>query len=138
MKVNIERLDDAFHMRASNENGNTIEMDTSASHGGSGQGVSPMQLLLAGVGGCSAIDIISILKKQKQPLGKFTIEVDGSRVDATPSVFEKIKVTYRLHGDLDENKVRKAIDLSVEKYCSVSKMLEKTAEIETAFEIIRD
>jgi putative redox protein len=134
MRITINRLNDEFLMEAQNEHQNSIRMDSSAD--GNPQGMSPMQLLLAGIGGCSTIDIISILKKQRQDLQDIQIQVDGERAtDEMPKVFRKIHLHYTLKGTLDEDKVKKAIDLSVEKYCSVSKMLEKTATITYSFEI---
>ena len=79
MKINIKRIDDNFNMEATNDTGNSIIMDGSPDIGGAGKGMRPMQLLLAAVGGCSAIDVILILKKQKQIIESFEIEVDGER-----------------------------------------------------------
>jgi putative redox protein len=97
-----------------------------------------MQLLLAAIGGCSTIDIVSILQKQRQPLEDISITVDGEREpNVEPSLFQTIHVHYVLKGDLDEEKVRRAVDLSMQKYCSVAKTLEKTAHITYDFEISR-
>ncbi|WP_027003210.1 OsmC family protein [Hugenholtzia roseola] len=137
MKIQIQRRNEAFLMEARNENGNTLLMDNAAAYAtpNQAQGLSPMQLLLAAIGGCSTIDIISILEKQRQPLVDIQIEIEGARADTIPKVFEKINLHYTLFGNLDPEKVRKAIELSLEKYCSVSKMLEKTAEIAYSFSI---
>jgi putative redox protein len=139
MNVQLQRLNEAFHFEAKNENNNSIHLDSSVAGGGNGLGFSPMQLLLAGIGGCSAIDIISILQKQRQDLKDISVSVDGERAVATdkvPAVFEKIHIHYTLKGNLDKDKVQRAIDLSMNTYCSVSKMLEKTAAVTTSFEII--
>ena len=77
MKINIKRLNDDYHMEAVNDNGNSLEMDGSPELGGHNLGMRPMQLLLAAVGGCSAIDVIMILKKQRQTITSFEVEVDG-------------------------------------------------------------
>ena len=79
MKISIKRLDDDFLMEAKNEDGNTLQMDGSPEIGGHGKGMRPMQMLLAAVGGCSAIDVILILKKQKQIIESFEVEVEGER-----------------------------------------------------------
>lgn len=136
MKITIDRLGDK-HMEANNEEGGTIRLDGSRSIGGLEGGLSPMQLLLAGIGGCSAIDVMEILKKQRQDLQDLRVEVDGDRqkVD-TYSEFKTIHLNFILTGDLDEKKVERAINLSLNKYCSVSKALEKTSEITHNFEII--
>jgi putative redox protein len=121
-------------MEAKNEDNATLQMDGSGDIGGINGGFRPMQMLLAAAGGCSAIDIVGILKKQRQNPDSMTIEVDGTRVQkGTYSEFSAIHMHYIFTGDLDEKKVEKAIELSVTKYCSVSKTLEKTAKITTSF-----
>lgn len=137
MKIEIKRLDDAYHLEASNDTGNTVRTDGSPSIGGSNKGMRPMQLLLSAMGTCSAIDVISILKKQRQPLENIEVSVEGQRAEGqVPAVFTDIHVHYRLFGQINEEKARHAVELSVEKYCSVSKMLEKTANITWDVEII--
>lgn len=89
-----------------------------------------MELLLMGVAGCSSIDIVMILKKQKIELEDLQVEVEGFRQDgAVPNVFTAIKMDVHLKGDCTPEKAKRAVDLSIEKYCSVAKMLEKTADI---------
>lgn len=130
MKINIKRIDDDFNMEASNEDGNTLLMDGSTEIGGHGKGMRPMQLLLAAVGGCSAIDVILILKKQKQNIESFEIEVDGEREKIEDySLFRDIVLHFKIKGQVDRDKAERAIKLSMEKYCSVSKTLEPTAKI---------
>lgn len=135
MKITIDHLDN-LHMEAQNEEGGLIRMDGTTEIGGLEGGFSPMQLLLAGVGGCSAIDIIGILEKQKQDLQDLKVEVDGDRQSkGTYSEFTTIHINYIFTGDLDEKKVERAINLSLDKYCSVTKTLEKTSDITHSFEI---
>lgn len=130
MKINIKRLDDAFNMQAVNEEGNSLLMDGSSDIGGNGKGMRPMQLLLAAVGGCSAIDVILILKKQKQVIESFEVEVDGEREKIQDySLFRDICLHFKIKGQVDKDKAEKAIQLSLEKYCSVSKTLEPTAKV---------
>ncbi|WP_114783811.1 OsmC family protein [Botryobacter ruber] len=137
MQVELNRVNDFYHFEAKGTAGVTIHIDGSPEIGGVDAGARPMELLLMGLGGCSAIDIIQILKKQRQQVESFKISVDASRVQGqVPSLFENIVITYRLSGpNLDKEKVRKAIDLSMEKYCSVSAILEKTASISYDFEV---
>lgn len=136
MKIKIERINVASHMRAENDTGNSLEMDGSPDAGGNYAGFRPMQMLLAAAGGCSAIDVISILEKQKQDLKTLKVEVDGNRVQKdTYSEFDKINLHFILSGNLEESKVDKAISLSVNKYCSVSKALQPQAEITYSYEI---
>lgn len=135
MKITIDQLN-GTHMEAANEEGGLMRMDGSRSIGGLKGGFSPMQLLLAGAGGCSAIDIIGILEKQKQDLQGLEVVVDGDRQKTeTYSEFKTIHMHYVFTGNLDERKVERAISLSLEKYCSVSKALEKTSEITHSYEI---
>lgn len=130
MKINIKRLNDDFHMEASNEDGNVLHMDGSPDIGGQGKGMRPMQLLLAAVGGCSAIDVILILKKQKQVIESFEVEVDGEREKIEDySLFREICLNFKIKGNVDLDKAERAVKLSMEKYCSVSKTLEPTAKI---------
>lgn len=139
MKIEVARLNDAYHFRATNEDGASIDMDATPDIGGKNLGLRPMQVLLAGLGGCSSIDVISILQKQKQPLKDIHVTIDGEREkDQTPSLFTDIQVHFTLTGDLDEEKVKRAIELSMDKYCSVAKTLEKTARITHSFTIKRD
>lgn len=135
MRITIDQID-GTHMEAENEENGKIRMDGSTSIGGLEGGFSPMQLLLAGVGGCSAIDIIGILEKQKQDIQDLQVEVDGDRQSKdTYSEFTSINLNYIFTGDLEEKKVERAINLSLDKYCSVSKALEKTSKITHSYEI---
>ncbi len=130
MKITIKRLNDAHHMQATNEDGNSLLMDSSIDAGGTNFGMRPMQLLLSAIGGCSAIDVVSILKKQKQEVANFEIEVDGTREKIKDySLFKKIHLHFKVSGNVDKIKVDKAIQLSLEKYCSVAKTLEPTSSI---------
>lgn len=130
MKINIKRIDSDYHMEAVNDTGNIVQMDGNPEIGGHNLGARPMQLLLMGIGGCSAIDIISILRKQKIELNNLEVEVSGEREKgAIPAVFTSIHLVFKLGGIVDRNKAERAAELSMEKYCSVSKMLEKTASI---------
>ncbi|MEZ5043694.1 MAG: OsmC family protein [Saprospiraceae bacterium] len=137
MKMELRRLDTAYHMQATNEEGQTVETDGSPSIGGSNKGMRPMQLMLVGLGSCSSIDIIHLLTKQRQPLEDIQISIDSQRAEGEiPSLFTAIQIHYRLYGDLDEKKVERAVTLSMEKLCSVAKILEKTAKITWSWEII--
>ncbi len=137
MKVTLARKNDAVHFVAKNEQNVELAIDGSPEIGGKDLGFRPMQMLLAGLGGCSGIDIVNILKKQRQQLDEFDIEIDGAReVGVEPSLFKDIHVIFKLKGpNLDENKVKKAVELSMDKYCSVAKTLESSAKITYEFEV---
>src|SRR5688572_3500018 len=137
IKIELKRLNNAFHFEAANENGNSVHIDASPDIGGTNQGMRPMQMVLAAMGGCSAIDVVNILKKQKQDLKDIKITITGEREkDAVPSLFTEVHAHYKLFGPIDKDKAEKAVSLSVDKYCSVAKTLEKTAKVTYSFEII--
>jgi putative redox protein len=125
MKISLKRIDDAFNFEASNEEGRTVLIDAAEKIGGRNKGVRPMQMVLMSLAGCSAIDVVSILKKQKQGIDDFQCEVEGQQEDLKDlaKIFTDINVVFRLKGSLDEQKVKRAVELSMEKYCSVEKTL---------------
>lgn len=137
IKIELNRLNDAYHMEAVNEQGRTLQMDASPDVGGSNLAFRPMQMLLAAMGGCSAIDVISILKKQRQDLKDIKVTISGEREkDVVPSLYTEVHAHFKLFGNIDPEKAQKAVDLSIEKYCSVSKTLEKSARITYSVEVI--
>lgn len=136
MKITLNRNNEAVHLVGTNERGLTASIDGSEKIGGENLGPSPMELVLMAAGGCSSMDVLSILKKMKQEVKSYVVEVDGDRdTDAVPAVFTSIHIKFILEGDLDETKVAKAIDLSMDKYCSVTHMLRSTVDISSSFEI---
>ncbi len=112
-----------------NSLGKAALIDGPAKIGGSDNGLRPMEMLLFGIGGCSVFDIIGILKKQRQNIENIDIKVQAERADRVPSIYEKIHLIFEVTGEVNQNKLDKAISLSMEKYCSVSEMLGKSAEI---------
>ncbi|MCB0521701.1 MAG: OsmC family protein [Lewinellaceae bacterium] len=137
MQITLKRLNNDVLFQCTNEDGNTTLTEGSPDIGGTGQGIRPMQLLLMSLASCSGIDVVMILKKLRQPLEDIQVEVNGERdTENVPPVFKKIHLHFILQGDLNEEKVAKAIGLSVDKYCSVARMLEKTAAISWDFELI--
>ena len=130
MKVTLERKNENFHFELKNERGHIVNVDSRPEFGGNDKGPSPMELVLMGVAGCSSIDMISILKKQRQEITSFKADVEGVRVqvgEAKP--FKEITVIFYLEGEINEEKAARAAQLSFEKYCSVSKTIEPTATI---------
>ncbi len=138
MQVKINRVDDAFHFEALGSAPNIkIHIDGALAIGGNNQGVRPMELLLMGLGSCSAFDLLIILKKQRQIVDDIQITVDGVRNEhQVPSVFTHIHIHFALKGRLEQDKVSKACELAVTKYCSVHDMLVKTASITYDFSIL--
>lgn len=128
MKVSLKRLNNDYHFETKNERGNVVYLDNKSVE--NPQGTSPMDLLLRAIAGCSSIDVVMILRKQKVELDDLRVEVEGYREDgAVPNVFKKIHLHFILEGETTAAKAIRAVDLSMDKYCSVSKMLEKAAEI---------
>jgi putative redox protein len=113
------------------ENGNTITFDADAAHN---HGPSPMEAVLMALCSCTSVDVVSILQKKRQPLNGLRVTANATQAPAPPRVFSHIKLTYAVHGTLSRKAVEDAVSLSKNKYCSVSKMLEKAATIE--YEIV--
>ena len=130
MKVTLERVNEKFHFKVKNDRGYVVDLDKRASQGGDDLGASPMELLLMGVAGCSGIDLIGILQKQRQEIETYHMEVDGERTEiGEAKPFTGIHVTVFITGKVKPKKALKAAELSFDKYCSVSKTLEPTASI---------
>jgi putative redox protein len=126
VKVELERVNGAFGFEAKDANGHAVKIDTSPETGGENFGVRPMQLLLMGLGGCSGIDILSILKKQRQNVTGFRMRIEGEREPGKdPSLWKHIDLVFELEGDVQRDKAEKAVALSMEKYCSVSETLKR-------------
>lgn len=121
--------DDIFEGRA--ENGNTIVFDADSAHT---HGPSPMEAVLMALCSCTSVDVVSILKKKRQPLTGLRVSAVAKQADAPPRVFTHIKLTYAVRGKLSRKAVEDAVSLSKHKYCSVSLMLEKAAPVE--YEIV--
>ena len=134
--VKLSRADDAYHFVGRNAAGNETHFDVGPKEGGAGSAAGPMQTVAMALGACSAIDVVSILKRGRQEITSFNIDVSYDRAEGEiPAVFTKMHVHYLLEGTLEPDKVRRAVDLSIEKYCSVSKMLGRTAAITHSFSV---
>ena len=119
------------------DSGHAIMMDSSPDFGGENKGARPMELLLIGMGGCTSIDVMSMLNKSRQDVTDCIAEISAERAEDIPKVFTRIHVHFKVTGrGLDPKRVERAIELSAQKYCSASIMLGKTAEITHDFEII--
>jgi putative redox protein len=119
------------------DSGHAVVMDGSLEVGGRNLGIRPMEMLLVGMGGCSSIDVVTILKKSRQHITDCVAEITAERADEIPKVFTKIHVHFVVTGNnLNPVQVERAVNLSAEKYCSASIMLGKAAEITHDFEIV--
>ncbi len=123
MKIELNRLNDAVHFEASGMTNVKVHIDGSPEIGGLGLGVRPMELVLMALGSCSSLDLLQILKKQRQDVKDIAISVEGERTDKIPAVFTKIHMNFELIGSVDQAKAEKAAELAVKKYCSVHDML---------------
>ena len=129
MNIHLESTFGSLNFKGTNDRGQSVQLS------GDKEAVSPMEAVLMAVAGCSSIDIELILKKMRQDLKKIEVDVEGQRADEDPKVFTKINLHYILHGNIKEEKAKQAVDLSMEKYCSVSIMLKNSVEIQHSFEI---
>ncbi len=137
MKARIKWVQDAMFL-AESGSGHSVVMDGPEDHGGRNLGVRPMEMLLMGMGGCTSFDVMSILKKSRQDVVDCVAQMEAERADEVPSVFTKIHVHFVVTGNkLKEAQVKRAVELSAEKYCSASIMLEKGGvEITHSHEIV--
>lgn len=135
MKARVKWVEDATFVGESGS-GHAVVMDGPPESGGRNLGVRPMEMLLLGMGGCTAFDVVSILKKSRQPVTDCHVELSAERAEKAPKVFTRIHVHFVVTGrGLAEKQVERAVMLSAEKYCSASIMLGKAAEISHDFEI---
>lgn len=124
--MHLHRTQNDYGFTATDAGGHQLTIDIPAEQGGNGNGFRPMQLLLAGLGGCSAVDIVSILKKQKQDITDFSIDVDGEREPGKePSIWQNAQISFHISGEVDPAKAVRAVELSMNKYCSVAETLRR-------------
>lgn len=136
MKARIKWVQDATFVGESGS-GHALVMDGPPESGGRNLGVRPMEMLLIGMGGCTAFDVVDILKKARQDIRDCVVELQAERAAEVPKIFTKIHVHFIVTGKaLKETHVKRAVELSAEKYCSASIMLGKMAEITHDFEIV--
>jgi putative redox protein len=134
MKISLhKKANSDVHFEAENALGHKIDLYNSTAP--NPQAPSPMELILMGTAGCSSIDIVHILKKQNIDIKHMNVEVEGFRKDTDPKVFHTITLLVKLEGDIPANKAKRAAQLSFEKYCSVSKMLENSVDIQYKVEL---
>jgi len=136
MKARIKWVEDATFLGESGS-GHAVVMDGPQENGGRNLGVRPMEMILLGMGGCTAFDVVYILKRARQPVTDCVVEVEAERADQVPKVFTRIHVHFIVTGvGLSDTQVARAVELSANKYCSASIMLGKVAEISHGYEIV--
>jgi putative redox protein len=137
IKVELKRVHGDYGFEVKDLYGQSVKIDNSPEHGGDGFGVRPMQLLLMSLAGCSGMDVISILKKQRQNVIDYKTIIRGEReAGVEPSVWKFVEMEFIIYGNVDESKAQRAVELSVTKYCSVAETLRRAgAEIKWSVKV---
>lgn len=130
MKLDLKLVESPFVLEVKNESGISIKMDATEKIGGKNKGMRPMEILASSLAGCMSIDILLILKKQRQEVTFYEVNIDANRKDAVPAVFETIRLVFSFNREVDLEKAKAAVHLSHEKYCSVSASLNQEITIQ--------
>lgn len=131
MNIKLESTHGELNFKGTNDRGQSLQFS------GNKESVSPMEAVLMAAAGCSAIDVEIFLKKMRQSFTNIEVEVKGTRVDAVPSIFSDIHLHYKIYGDVKLDKAEKAVSMSMDKYCSVSIMLQKGVNMTHSFDVIK-
>lgn len=138
LTTRIKWIEDVAFL-AETGSGHALVMDGAPTAGGRNMGPRPMEMLLAGLGGCSAFDVVQILKKMREPVTDVTCDIEAERAETDPKVFTRITMRFRVTGrGVDPAKAERAVSLSADKYCSASAMLAKTAEITHSTDVVEE
>jgi putative redox protein len=130
MNIKLESIHGSLNYKGTNERGQSVQFS------GNKESVSPMESVLMAAAACSSIDIEIFLEKMRQPFDKIEVEVKGTRVDDVPSIFSDIHLHYKIYGSIKPEKAKKAVEMSMDKYCSVSIMLSAGVKMSHSHEII--
>jgi putative redox protein len=136
MDINL-KLVSGCKFEGTNSLGNKVVIEGSPDMGGKNEGARPMEIILMGLASCSSLDVMHILQKGKAEVLNLEVDVQADRADAIPAVFTKINLHFKAKGSFTIEKLERAISLSIEKYCSVTKMLESTVKITTSYEVMK-
>jgi putative redox protein len=137
MKARVKWVENSLFV-AQSGSGHSLVLDGPPESGGQNLGVRPMEMVLLGLGGCTAFDVVDILRKKREVISDCVVDITAERSETVPKVFTKIHLHYIVSGkDVKEESVKRAVELSSEKYCSVSMMLNKTAELTHDYEIVQ-
>ncbi|PWH86729.1 OsmC family protein [Brumimicrobium oceani] len=135
MKIKLDRKNEFFHFTAQNESGLSLEIDGSPEIGGENKGFRPMELMLSGIASCSTIDLLLILKKQKHLVSDIRIETSGERSSSPAKEFTSVHLHYILTGEISSDKLERAINLAITKYCSAILSLHPDIKVTSSYEI---
>ncbi len=137
MKARVKWVENSMFV-AQSGSGHSVVLDGPPEAGGQNLGVRPMEMVLMGLGGCTAFDVVDILRKKRETISDCIVEISAERADTVPKVFTKIHLHYIVRGShVKEESVQRAVELSAEKYCSVSMMLNKSAVMTHDYEIVK-
>ncbi len=137
MKIKLKRLDAGVLFEAETSRGHRVRVEGARELGGTDSVPSPMEYLLISQMGCTAIDIVDMLRKMRQPLVRLEMDAEAQRAeDKVPRIFNHIHLHYVFYGEVKPEKAARAIDMSVNRYCTVSKMIDRVARITTSFDIL--
>jgi putative redox protein len=136
MKLELNRREKPYVFELENENGTICKIDSSKDIGGKEKGLTPMELLAGALAACISIDILMILNKQSIELDNYTVSVDAKKKNSVPSPFEEIHLVFTMNKEIDLNKVQRAIQLSIDKYCSVKESLNPEIIITSEINVI--
>lgn len=121
-----------MHFESDNPSGHVVQIDTSAEHGGDNAGLSPKAMMLSALAGCSGLDVVSLLKKMRAEVADFKMVTTGELTDEHPKYYHKVHVAYHFYGsNLKEDKINKAVQLSIDQYCGVMEMFRQFATVTT-------
>jgi len=136
LKGSVE-LVEGVNFRVTSGSGHTSFTDGPPEHGGVNAGMRPMEMVLLGMGGCTAYDVVEILRKSRRNVTRLAINIEADRAEDIPAVFTEIRLVYKVSGEgIQEREVKRAIELSVNKYCSATRMLSSTAKVTYQYEIV--
>ncbi len=138
MKTYLRSTDQPARFEGTNERGHTVFVEGSTEFGGKDTAPTPTELLLISQAGCTAVDVVTLLKKMRQPVSDIQIESEAMRSGQIPNVLTTIHLHFKIYGAIEAIKAEKAITMSIEKYCPVSKMIDKVTRITHSFEIISE
>ncbi|MDA1107129.1 MAG: OsmC family protein [Proteobacteria bacterium] len=137
MKARVKWVENSTFV-AQSGSGHSVVLDGPPEAGGQNLGVRPMEMVLLGLGGCTAFDVVDILRKKRETISDCVVEISAERADTVPKVFTKIHLHYIVRGsNVKEESVKRAVELSAEKYCSVSMMLNKSVAMTHDYEIVK-
>jgi putative redox protein len=129
MKVRLEKVGAVAFAAKAAESGAEVLLDGKPDIGGEGRGMRPTELFLTGLAGCAAMDVVHILKRQREPLEHLAIDIEGDRSTEPPTRFTAVRLTFTARGAVDPHKLERAVALSVEKYCTVRNTLDPALEL---------